>query len=83
VLNEVRYGGVAERLEIREDTRGLGQREREREAREEVRVVGGGSCVDCSEGRDLESDGEKLCTNSSTPKPRNPKPRNPQFNGQC
>jgi hypothetical protein len=31
VLNEVRYGGVAERLEIREDTRGLGQRERERE----------------------------------------------------
>jgi hypothetical protein len=33
VLNEVRYGGVAERLEIREDTRGLGQREREKHAR--------------------------------------------------
>jgi hypothetical protein len=27
LLNEVRFGGVAERLEIREDTRGLGQRE--------------------------------------------------------
>jgi hypothetical protein len=41
LLNEVRYGGVTERPEIREDTRGLGQREKE--AREEVRVVGGGS----------------------------------------
>jgi hypothetical protein len=27
LLNEVRFGGVAERLEIREDTRGLGQTE--------------------------------------------------------
>jgi hypothetical protein len=32
-LNVVRYGGVTERLEIREDTRGLGQREREKHAR--------------------------------------------------
>jgi hypothetical protein len=48
VLNEVRrFGGVAERPEIREDSRGLGQREREREAREEVRVVVGGGCIDC------------------------------------
>jgi hypothetical protein len=79
VLNEVRYGGVAERLEIREDTRGLGQREREKHARKlelwEVVVV----LIVLSEGR--ESEGEKLCTNSSTPKPLNPEPL--QFNGQC
>jgi hypothetical protein len=42
----VRFGGIAERLEIREDI-GDSDREGEREAREEFRVVGGGSYVDC------------------------------------
>jgi hypothetical protein len=81
----VRFGGFAERPEIREDTRGLAQeRERDREAREEVRVVGGGSCVDCCR---LKDESRKERSYVQTVQPRKPhqtsQPRTSQFNGEC
>jgi hypothetical protein len=70
-LNEVRFGSEASRKDQR-SARILGDsdREREREAREEVRVVGGGSCVDCCCPKDssLKERGSYV----QTVQPRNP-----------
>jgi hypothetical protein len=83
VLNEVRFGSEASRKDQR-SVRILGdsdrekerEREREREAREEVRVVGGGSCVYCCRRKD-ESQKERGSYVQTV------QPRTSQFNGEC
>jgi hypothetical protein len=70
--DSVRFGGFAERsVRILGDSHRLSEREREREreAREEVGVVGGGSCVACCR---LKDESRKERSYVQTVQPRNP-----------